>query len=412
MHWAHRIGILIAGLALAIVILFLWSSPTDDVLPAPRNGGQAAEGSEPPIDTMTPPPPPPAPEPEVAEPIILEPMMMAPDDATEIREVPIYWATNRTPQAQTDPDDLTTAFSDVAGDVTWGEAVITIPPHHEMGELESQGWLASLIFDPDPEKHVTVQSMSIVEDEILLGMIAADLASDENAILMYVHGYNTSFDKALRRTGQLTYDLAWQGPSVLFSWPSQGTAAGYIGDGNQAERSRDDLIEVLQELTALNPERFVIIGHSMGTRIVSQAVAEIVREGDLAATKLTTIILAAPDIDKQLFMESLAPRFAQLEASHVTLYASSEDAALKASRSANRGLRIGDTTGGVPVIEGIDVIDASDTVSDFFGHTYFGDNETILSDIYRMIHEGLPIHERPTISQVDGPPPFWKIIVD
>jgi len=34
--------------------------------------------------------------------------------------------------------------------------------------------------------------------------------------LVFVHGYNTSFDNAIRRAGQLAYDLGFDGPVFAF----------------------------------------------------------------------------------------------------------------------------------------------------------------------------------------------------
>ena len=64
----------------------------------------------------------------------------------------------------------------------------------------------------------------------------------------------------------------------------------------------------------------------------------------------------------------------------------------------------------MPFVEGFDVIDASTTVSDFFSHTYFGDDATILSDIHAMINEGLPVDARPTLEEVvEGERRHWRI---
>ena len=42
-----------------------------------------------------------------------------------------------------------------------------------------------------------------------------------NQLLVFVHGYNVDFDNAVRRAGQLAYDLNFDGPTFLFSWPSR-----------------------------------------------------------------------------------------------------------------------------------------------------------------------------------------------
>ena len=46
--------------------------------------------------------------------------------------------------------------------------------------------------------------------------------------LIFVHGFNVSFDNALFRAAQIAYDLNFDGPGVSFSWPSRGQA-GTLG---------------------------------------------------------------------------------------------------------------------------------------------------------------------------------------
>lgn len=328
-------------------------------------------------------------------------------------EVPIYFATNRAVSDDVDEDDPSSLFSDLDGPVQYGRALVTIPRDHRMGNLESQSWLGALIFEPDPERHVILARMGIFSRDQILADVRSELAETSNSILMYVHGYNTDLDKATRRAGQLTYDLAWHGPSFLFSWPSKGSAGAYFTDSTMALRSETAMRDVLADLASLETDRIVVIAHSMGTRVLSEGLADLARDNPEAAARITTIVLAAPDIDEQVFRSQLAPRFREMSNSRFTLYASSEDTALKASKAANGFPRIGDTTNGVPVVEGIDVIDASGTISDFFGHTYFGDNSTILTDIYTMIHDELPIDARPTVEPVqNGPNVTWRIKLD
>ena len=45
-----------------------------------------------------------------------------------------------------------------------------------------------------------------------------------------MHGYNVTFADAVRRTGQMDYDLDFLGPAILFSWPSEGRLDGYFPD--------------------------------------------------------------------------------------------------------------------------------------------------------------------------------------
>lgn len=397
-------------------------------------GGNVAPGQEPPINEMPEPVPdapviianetagtdaPVAESPAVEMPPQDEPIVIEEgptrsiDDNKGYIDIPVYFATNRALNPEPDPDLPASQFLDTNGPLVWGNGVVSIPRIHRMGQLESQGWLASILFDPDPEKHVVLQAMTPGELETIRSWVMEDLAATDNSVLMYVHGYNTSLNKAMRRAGQLTYDLGWDGPSFLFSWPSQGEALDYFKDSTLAERSIFAMRDTLAELASLEADRIVIIAHSMGTRVLSQGLAELARDDPDAANQISTVILAAPDIDEQVFHSQLAPRFQLLTRSHFTLYASAEDSALKLSKSANGFPRIGDTTNGVPVLDGIDVIDATGVVSDFFGHTYFGDNASILSDIFTMVHDNTPLDARPLVKLVEqNGQEVWKIVVD
>ena len=392
---------LLAILALSVVLFMPLSGPVDERTQGGKFGGNVAPGQEPPIAEMAPP-----------EPVIESPTRGANDSDTHV-DIPLYFATNRALNPAPDDDDPASQFLNEDGDLTWGNATVSIPRNHQMGVLESQGWFGSIFFDPDPEEHVILQAMTPVDLAAVHDWVQADLATGENSILMYVHGYNTSLDKAMRRAGQLTYDLGWNGTSFLFSWPSQGGSLDYFKDSTLAERSVFAMRDTLAELATHDADRIVIIAHSMGTRVLSKGLAELTRDDPDAASRITTVILAAPDIDERVFHDQLAPRFQTLTDSHFTLYASAEDSALKVSKRANGFDRIGDTTNGVPDLPGIDVIDATGVVSDFFGHTYFGDNATILSDIFTMVHDDLPVDQRPLVHQVmQGDQPVWKIIVD
>ena len=92
------------------------------------------------------------------------------------------------------------------------------------------------------------------------------------------------------------------------------------------------------------------------------------------ATHFNQVVLAAPDIDADVFRERIAPAIIN-QARQVTLYASSNDLALTASRTFNSGdLRAGDTSRGLVVTPGIETIDVSGVDTSLLGHSYYGDN--------------------------------------
>jgi len=69
-------------------------------------------------------------------------------------------------------------------------------------------------------------------------------------VLLFVHGYNVSFEDAARRTGQLAYDLGFEGPTVFFSWPSRGSVTAYTRRADRAV-GHPDLKSVLSDLAVL-----------------------------------------------------------------------------------------------------------------------------------------------------------------
>ena len=64
--------------------------------------------------------------------------------------------------------------------------------------------------------------------------------------VVFVHGYNTSFDNALYRTAQIAYDLEFDGATFLYSWPSGGAVASYTYDRESAQASEPYLREFLE----------------------------------------------------------------------------------------------------------------------------------------------------------------------
>jgi len=362
---------------------------------------QDSMGSEGAFDETAAPFPEPAPLPESVappeEPIIPEEAIVMPGPNEDFIEVPLYFGTNRQLLETPTGNAPTDQFNDLNGDLLYGFATVTLPKDHKRGVLESQNWFAALIFEPNPAKHVILRDMYVDDHEEVFRSVRDDLANNQNAILLYVHGFNTSLDKAARRAGQLTYDLDWQGPSFLFSWPSQGAGLDYFVDSTLALRSYNAMADMLEDLTEQDPDQIVVIAHSMGTRVLSHGLARLADRNPVAANKITSVILAAPDIDEEVFRDDLAPRFRELTGPDFTLYASAKDSALTLSKGANGFPRIGDTTNGVPVIDGIEVIDATTTSSNFFEHTYFAESTSILSDIYLKVQKCAPLTNRETV---------------
>jgi len=132
----------------------------------------------------------------------------------------VFFATDRDRSKSTRASDM---FGFDRGPVTYGTCDVSIPRDHRMGVLESPSFL-KLEFHGDPEKHVLLLRISIENKQKYFADVAARLreSSTKNAFI-FVHGYNVTFEDAARRTGQMAYDLGFDGAPVFYSWPSQGS---------------------------------------------------------------------------------------------------------------------------------------------------------------------------------------------
>jgi len=110
------------------------------------------------------------------------------------------------------------------------------------------------------------------------------------------------------------------------------------------------------------------------------------------ASRLREIILTAPDIDAEVFRRDIAPGLTQ--AASVTLYASSDDLALVASKKVHKYPRAGDAGSGLVVLKGIETIDATGVDTSFLAHSYFAETRSVLADIFYLVRESKRADQR------------------
>jgi esterase/lipase superfamily enzyme len=274
-----------------------------------------------------------------------------------------------------------------------GQCDVSIPFDHEVGELESPVWWKAE-FRPDPERHIVLLSVVPEDSARYFSEMRQRVAgSPSKDAFVFIHGYNTTFEDAARRTAQMAYDLRFQGAPILYSWPSQGEIAKYTFDENNVEWTWRHLADFLQALSQQSGAITIhLIAHSMGNRALTNALQRMPK----GTTPLfREVILAAPDIDADLFKQMAVDM--QGKASRITLYASSKDDALKASKAAHGELRAGDSDNMV-IVEGVDSIDASAAATDFLGHGYVF-KSSILFDINNLFKLGKPPQERDKLRQ-------------
>lgn len=275
------------------------------------------------------------------------------------------------------------------GVLHYGECEVSIPKTHRQGTLESPSILR-LEFSPDPQKHIVLATIESLEEEAFLKNVSDAVAeSATREAFVFVHGYNVKFEDAARRTGQIAFDLNFVGAPIFYSWPSNGRVEDYTFDETNAQWSQDHFKRLLCLLAQhVAAAKIHVIAHSMGNRVVCGALKELSLQAG-SPVALSQIVLAAPDMDADTFRE-LAAMLAVLSKG-VTLYQSSKDKALLASKKIHGNPRAGEP---VLVIEGIDSIDASSVNTDFLGHGYFADTWALLSDIHALLANAEPAARR------------------
>jgi esterase/lipase superfamily enzyme len=210
------------------------------------------------------------------------------------KEIVLLAATNR------QPDEATNGFKSVRGSaIVYQRYAISIPPTHKSPEIEYP------TAHPDPKREMVLTDRRTLSRPEFLSAAAA--APDKTGTVgIFVHGYNYSFQEALFRLAQITADADTGGTPILFSWPSEGAVTGYVADRDAVLASRDDLRAVLGSLSPQpGIKRVVLFGHSMGGFLIMETLRELKLAGRDDVLRKLVVVLAAPDIDADVFRSQL-----------------------------------------------------------------------------------------------------------
>jgi esterase/lipase superfamily enzyme len=316
-------------------------------------------------------------------------------------------------QLQPAPPDrpIERMYGNDRGELELGTCEVSVPKEHETGALESPSVLR-LEFRQDTKRHV-----------VLLGVhpespssFYADLhkcieGSDRKEAFVFVHGYNVGFETAVRRTAQIAYDLKFQGAPIVYSWPSQEGLFSYTVDETNVVWTVPHLKEFLVAVAEQSGATAIhLIAHSMGNRALTSALRELVMDRNSKCPQFHEVILTAPDIDAEVFRRDIAPAIVQ-SADRVTLYASSNDEALVASRTVHGYRRAGESGDNVVIVPGVDTVDVSEIDTSLIGHSYYGSNSTVLADLFELMQGSKPPDQRQWLQSMRlGALKYWKFL--
>ena len=316
-----------------------------------------------------------------------------------------FYATDRRRTAAASPREM---YGADRGELAYGTVDVSIPRKHTPGELESPS-IWRLEFREDPERHVVLLAAAALPREDYFAELGRSVAAAKRpSAFVFVHGYNTSFEDAARRTAQISYDVGFEGVPVFYSWPSQGSTAGYARDEESIQLTVPNLRRFLEDFFDRSAAQDIyLVAHSMGNRALTVALAQLIESRPQARARLREVILSAPDINVEIFKEQIYPALAKA-GRPITLYASSEDVALAASKQFHGYARLGDSRPEPVRLKGMETIDATGVDVSFLAHTYFAESSPVLADIRSLIRNGVRAARRAGLHAVNsGPLPYW-----
>jgi esterase/lipase superfamily enzyme len=287
-----------------------------------------------------------------------------------------------------------------------GICEISLPiGRHRTGVVERPSWYESA---EHADKCFTITSLQPLKRDLFFAELNRRLTNSTcREIAVFIHGYNVTFSTAALYTCQLSWDWDFRGVPILYSWPSHGTLLAYPRDEESAHLTEAHLRSFLEDLlTKTAATRVHLIAHSLGCRALTDVLTTFVNEPNQPL--FGEVVLAAPDVNRVEFMQDVAESLPRV-ARRVTIYASSTDKAMMASRSLHQYERAGDAGRGLAVCKGIDTIDTSDVDTDLLGHSYLVRSQAVIADIADVICRGLPPEQRNLTPERRDGLVYWRL---
>jgi esterase/lipase superfamily enzyme len=304
---------------------------------------------------------------------------------TTERNYPVLYGTSRKPAASG------VGFSEERDSrVNYGRVWVNIPKGHHTGSLGTR-----TIWPWSTDTELTVRTFDQFANEAeFLALARRELTpvttTENGYLLIFIHGYNNSFEDAAIRAAQLGFDLNVPDNNMMFfSWAAQHSIPKYTFDEATVDASEVYLREFLNTAMKASGGRKVhVIAHSMGNRAFLRTVlSSLNQSSNEQHMKFGQIILAAADLDSDLFAQ-LAPAYLRVS-DRTTVYLSPYDYAVRLSDRIHDYSRVG--CGDAPQVDvkGIDNV-VSFIKQDIPAHAYFAEALPVLTDIKNLIIKNQP----------------------
>jgi esterase/lipase superfamily enzyme len=303
----------------------------------------------------------------------------------EDAKLPVFYLTTRKRTDSQSPHDYYSGRRHGAGQ--GGIAAVEVSRAHRIGNVRSL-----LGSDPPTIRMDQAPSTFKTPDAFYKKLGEALVLPDNQSrdLLIFVHGYNITFEASIVRAAQLAYDIGGNLVPVAFSWPSEGHTELYVTDENNVDISAPALLDFLTELNTRFPNTKIhLIAHSLGGHVTLHAL----QRAKLANRPqfLANLIFAAPDVDRDEFIAAFKHDKVHELAGRTTLYVAEADKPLAASELLHgKYRRAGQAGPQTIVMADVDTIDVSLCDSSLSGHSYLSDNRAVLDDLRLLL-----VHDKP-----------------
>ena len=196
-----------------------------------------------------------------------------------------------------------------------------------------------------------VTGSQVINRQACLEAISNAAESTDGRVLIYIHGYNTTFQAAAEAGITFARDSALPVTLVVWSWPSAGDLFKYNYDGESVEISQPRFRAMVEDLLLADQiTQIDFIAHSMGTRMMAWFMR------DHWFNTPAAVVLSAADVSRPMLGDAVR----SAAGAAVTLHATEWDLALQTSRLKNGRPRAGHLRPDIFVMPELDTIDLSD----------------------------------------------------